>query len=74
MGDMSSASSILEHMKQSEMALNESVFHSLIVGHATAGDITAAKDTMRVMTEQGLAHSKLWVGGAKDSRAWLLGS
>ena len=38
MGDMSSASSILEHMKASEMPLNESIFHSLITGHCKAGD------------------------------------
>ena len=53
-GDMSSASSILEHMKASEMPLNEAVFHALVAGHATAGDLAAARDTRRVMQEQGL--------------------
>ena len=53
MGDMSSASSILEHMKASEMSLNESIFHSLIAGHCTAGDLEAARNTKKVMTEQG---------------------
>ena len=53
-GDMSSASSILEHMRASEMPLNEAVFHALVAGHATAGDLAAARDTRRVMQEQGL--------------------
>ena len=52
-GDMSSASSILEHMRASDMPLNEAVFHALVAGHATAGDLAAAGDTRRVMQEQG---------------------
>ena len=75
MGDMSSASSILEHMKASEMPLNEAVFHSLIVGHCTAGDLEAAGDTKKVMTEQGLevhagTHVAHLAGMIRGGKSW----
>ncbi len=66
-GDVAGATAILEQMKQEKMPVNEYVFHSLIHGHARAGDMDSARSAMRIMEESGL------VVGSKARLALLLG-
>ena len=53
-GDIQGATTILEHMKEQRISVNENVFHSLIVGHSRSGDFEVAKSMMDVMSESGL--------------------
>merc|ERR1712060_727936 len=53
-GDIQGATTILEHMKDQKLPVNENVFHSLIVGHSRIGDLEEAKAVMSLMVESGL--------------------
>lgn len=47
-GNIAEATTILEHMKNQSMAINEDVFNSLVSGHCIAGDFETAKGVIQV--------------------------
>ena len=51
LGDIHGATTILEHMKEQKMSVNENVFHSLIIGHCRADDFLNAKGVMTIMVD-----------------------
>jgi pentatricopeptide repeat protein len=62
-------------MKEQNMSVNESVFHSLITGHCKSGDIEAAKGVMTIMGEAGLdtgneAHMAFILGIVAGDQPW----
>ncbi|XP_064624156.1 leucine-rich PPR motif-containing protein, mitochondrial-like [Lineus longissimus] len=56
-GDIAGASRVLEHMKTSNLPINETVFNSLIVGHMRAGDEESATGILKIMRESGVPPS-----------------
>ena len=54
LGDIQGATTVLEHMKEQKMSVNENVFHSLIIGHCRADDFPNAKGVMEIMVDSGL--------------------
>ena len=53
-GDIIGATAILEHMKEKKIAMNECVFHSLIIGHCRSDDFNSGKDVMKIMVDAGI--------------------
>ncbi len=47
-GNITGATTILEHMKEEEMAINENVFHSLLMGHCINRDKESVMETLQV--------------------------
>ena len=53
-GDIDGATTILEHMKQIDMPVNEQVFKSLVFGHAKACDYESSDKVLDIMHSSGL--------------------
>ena len=53
-GNITGATTVLEHMKEEGMAINEAVFLSLLAGHCLKLDHESANSTMSVMAASGL--------------------
>ena len=53
-GDIAGATTILQHMKQQDLAINEAVFHSLLSAHAANRDPDSVTATLDVMAGSGL--------------------
>ena len=47
-GNIAGATTILEHMKEEEMAINENVFHALLMGHCINRDKESVRETLQV--------------------------
>jgi len=73
-GNIAGATTVLEQMKQEDLAINESVFHSLLYGHTINEDIPSVNATLDIMKSVGLpvraeAYTWLLVGAAR-ARDW----
>jgi len=53
-GNITGATTILEHMKSQDMAINDSVFHSLLRGHCINNDQESVDATLDIMKSSGL--------------------
>ncbi|CAG7733766.1 unnamed protein product, partial [Allacma fusca] len=53
-GNIDGATTILEHMKEKELSINEHVFNALVLGHAQANDMESAEGMLSVMSQAGL--------------------
>jgi len=53
-GNIAGATTVLEHMKEQEMAINEAVFLSLLTGHCLKLDHASVASTLEVMAASGL--------------------
>ena len=47
-GNISGATTVLEQMKEEDMAINESVFHALLMGHGINKDKEMVEEMMEV--------------------------
>ena len=53
-GNIAGATTVLEHMKEQEMAINEAVFLSLLTGHCLKLDHASVASTLEVRRQTGL--------------------
>jgi len=53
-GNIAGATTVLEQMKQEDLAINESVFHLLLYGHTINKDIQSTRETQAIMEKTGL--------------------
>jgi len=53
-GNIGGATTVLEQMKEEDMAINESVFHALLMGHGINKDKEMVEEMMEVMEKSGL--------------------
>jgi len=54
-GNITGATTILEHMKSQNMPINEAIFISLLKGHCANNDTESVSGTLDVMTSSGLS-------------------